>query len=85
VAVAEPPRATNEASKEDDMDIVIAAEKPTIADLLSEHLHCRVTARDISVTPNPEETGSFLIRWRLNRYLLSPDGRLALRAIRVDA
>ena len=67
------------------MDIVIAAEKPTIADLLSEHLHCPVTARDISVTPNPEETGSFLIRWRLNRYLLSPDGRLALRAIRVDA
>ena len=67
------------------MEIVIAAEKPTIAGLLSEHLHCTVTARDISVTPNPEETGSFLIRWRLNRYLLSPDGRLALRAIRVDA
>jgi hypothetical protein len=70
--------------KEDDMDIVIAAEKPTIADLLSEHLRCRVNARDISVRPNPEETGSFLINWRLNRYLLSPDGRLALRAIRVD-
>jgi hypothetical protein len=70
--------------KEDDMDIVIAAEKPTIAGLLSEHLRCRVNAQDISVRPNPEETGSFLINWRLNRYLLSPDGRLALHAIRVD-
>lgn len=66
------------------MNIVIAAEKPSIADLLSQHLHCRVGAEDISVRPNPEETGSFLVRWRLNRYLLSPDGRLALRAIRVD-
>lgn len=66
------------------MDIVIAAEKPSIAELLSEHLRCPVNAQDISVRPNPEETGSFLIRWRLNRYLLSPDGRLALRAIRVD-
>lgn len=66
------------------MDIVIAAEKPSIADLLSERLHCPVTAQDISVRPNPEETGSFLIRWRLNRYLLSPDGRLALRAVRED-
>ena len=66
------------------MDIVIAAEKPTIADLLSERLRCPVNVQDISVRPNPEETGSFLIRWRLNRYLLSPDGRLALRAIRGD-
>lgn len=66
------------------MDIVIAAEKPTIADLLSEHLRCPVHANDITVRPNPRETGSFLIKWRLNRYLLSPDGRLALRAIRVD-
>ena len=61
------------------MDIVIAAEKTTIAELLSEHLCWPVNAQDISVRPNPEETGSFLIRWRLNRYLLSPDGRLALR------
>jgi hypothetical protein len=42
------------------MDIVIAAEKPTIADLLSKHLRCRVNAQDINVRPNPEETGSFL-------------------------
>lgn len=66
------------------MNIVLAAETPTIADLLSNHLHCPVSAQDISVRPNPEETGSFLIRWRLNRYLLSPDGRVALRAIRAE-
>lgn len=69
-------------NKEDDMDIVLAAERPTIADLLSQHLCCPVNAKDISVTPNPGKIGSFLIRWRLNRYLLSPDGRLALLAIR---
>jgi hypothetical protein len=59
------------------MNIVLAAERPTIADLLSRRLRCPVNAQDINVRPNPEETGSFLIRWRLNRYLLSPDGRLA--------
>lgn len=67
------------------MDIVIAAEKPSIAGLLSQHLHCPVDPQDIRVAPNPEETGSFLVNWRLNRYLLSPDGRLALRAIRADS
>lgn len=66
------------------MDIVIAAEKPSIAGLLSRHLRCPVAPQDIRVKPNPDETGSFLVNWRLNRYLLSPDGRLALRAIRAD-
>jgi hypothetical protein len=65
-------------------NIVIAAEKPSIAGLLSQHLHCAVDPQDIRVRPNPEETGSFLVNWRLNRYLLSPDGRLALRAVRTD-
>ena len=64
------------------MEIVLAAETPTIARLLSDRLDCPVDEQEISVKPNPEETGSFLVRWRLNRYLLSPDGRLALRAIR---
>ena len=64
------------------MDIVIAAEKPTIAGLLSEHLACPVDPRDLRVRENPQETGSFLINWRLNRYVLSPNGHLALRAIR---
>ncbi|MEX2497232.1 MAG: hypothetical protein WD448_14145 [Woeseia sp.] len=67
------------------MDIVLAAEKPAIAELLSDHLDCAVAAEDINVRPNPNETGSFLIHWRLNRYLLSPDGRLALRAIRAES
>lgn len=66
------------------MDIVIAAERPSIAGLLSQHLRCPVNPQDIRVKANPEETGSFLVNWRLNRYLLSPDGRLALRAIRSD-
>lgn len=66
------------------MDIVLAAETPSIANLLSERLQCPIEAQDIKVRPNPDETGSFLIRWRLNRYLLSPDGRLALRAIRAE-
>lgn len=66
------------------MDIVLAAERPTIADLLSQRLRCPVDPDDISVRPNPDETGSFLIRWRLNRYLLSPGGRLALRGIRTE-
>ena len=66
------------------MDIVLAAETPSIANLLSERLQCPIDAGDISVRPNPDETGSFLVRWRLNRYLLSPDGRLALRAIRAE-
>ena len=61
------------------MDIVLAAETPSIANLLSERLQCPINAGDISVRPNPDETGSFLIR-----YLLSPDGRLALRAIRAE-
>lgn len=66
------------------MEIVLAAEKSTIAGLLSDRLHCPVDAQELSVRPNPEETGSFLVRWRLNRYLLSPDGRLALRAVRTE-
>ncbi len=64
------------------MDIVIAAEKPSIAETLSEHLSRRVSPREIEVYENPDETGSFFVKWQLNRYVLSPDGRLALRGIR---
>jgi hypothetical protein len=64
------------------MDIVIAAEKPSIAGLLSKHLQLRVQPQEIKVHANPDETGSFLINWRLNRYVMSPDGTLALRCIR---
>lgn len=58
------------------MDIVYAAEKPSIAGLLSDHVQHRVEARDIEVSANPDETGSFLVRWRLGDYVLSPSGEL---------
>lgn len=64
------------------MDIVIAAEKPSIAGILSKHLQLPVRPQEIRVHANPDETGSFLINWRLNRYVLSPDGQVMLRAIR---
>lgn len=64
------------------MDIVIAAEKPSIAALLSDYLKHRVAPQEIKVHANPDETGSFLINWRLNRYVMSPDGQVALRCIR---
>ncbi len=59
------------------MNIVYAAEKPSIAGILSEHLNHRVQPREIEVCDNPEETGSFLIQWHLHRFVLSPDGQLA--------
>ena len=58
------------------MDIVIAAEKPSIAKLLSEHTHRRVTAEEIEVRENPGETGSFYIGWQFEHFVLSPDGTI---------
>ena len=60
------------------MDIIYAAEKPSIAETLSDHLEHRVSPREIEVHENPDETGSFFIKWQLNRYVLLPDGRLLL-------
>ena len=65
------------------MDIVYAAEKPSIAKLLSEHMRRCVRPEEIKVTENPDETGSFYIGFNLHHYVLSPDGviesdRLAL-------
>ena len=48
------------------MDIVIAAEKPSIARLFSEHLKRRITPRQIRVRENPDETGSFYIGFELD-------------------
>jgi len=59
------------------MDIVYAAEKPSIAKLLAEHISRDVEPDEIKVTENPNETGSFYIGWRLKRYVLSPSGAIA--------
>ena len=59
------------------MNIVYAAEKPSIAKVLSLHVRRAVAPNDISVTANPDETGSFFIRWQLDRYILAPNGDVA--------
>jgi len=56
------------------MNIVYAAEKPSIADLLSDRLCNRVKPQEIEMHENPDETGSFLVRWRLKDYVVSPSG-----------
>jgi hypothetical protein len=59
------------------MDVIYAAEKRTIAELLENHVNENVRPEDINVTENPSETGSFYIGWRLRRYVLSPAGEIA--------
>jgi hypothetical protein len=59
------------------MNIVYAAEKPSIATILSKHVKRRIAPTDINVTANPDETGSFFIRWQFDRYVLSPNGDVA--------
>ncbi len=58
------------------MDIVYAAEKPSIAKLLSIHTKRLVRPQDIQVTENPDETGSFFIGFQFNQYVLSPNGEI---------
>lgn len=60
------------------MDIVYAAEKPSIAKLFSEHLKRRVAPEEIRVSENPDETGSFFVGFDLDHYRLSPNGEIAL-------
>ncbi len=59
------------------MDIVYAAEKPSIAKLLSDHMQRRVAPEEIEISENPDETGSFCIDLNLERYVLSPNGDIA--------
>jgi len=59
------------------MDIVYAAEKFSIADVLSSRLRDQVTPQEIDVQENPDETGSFLVTWRLGNYIVSPNGDVA--------
>ena len=58
------------------MDIVYAAEKPSIATLLSKHVKRRVSPDEIRVSENPDETGSFFIGFDLEHYVLSPSGEI---------
>ena len=58
------------------MDIVYAAEKPSIAKLLGEHMKRRVMPEEINVSENPDETGSFYIGFQLDQYKMSPDGKI---------
>ena len=59
------------------MNIVYAAELPSIASLLSEYTHLPVRPDDIRVSENPDQTGSFYVGWDVNRYVVSPDGRVS--------
>jgi hypothetical protein len=60
------------------MNIIYAAEKPSIAKLLSNHMRRRVEPDEIEVTENPDETGSFCIGWQFENYVLSPSGEIVL-------
>lgn len=63
------------------MDIVYAAEKPSIARLLSERIQRHIDPEEIKVTENPDETGSFFIGLDFNRYVMSPGGDIALDSL----
>jgi hypothetical protein len=63
------------------MNIVYAAEKPSIATLLSARIKRDIDPEEISVSENPNETGSFYIGWRFNRYIMSPAGQIALDSL----
>lgn len=58
------------------MDIVYAAEKPSIASVLSDHVSRELGEQDIEVTHNPDETGSFLIQWNFHKFVMSPNGEV---------
>jgi hypothetical protein len=58
------------------MDIIYAAEKPSIASLFSDYMQRQVRAEEIRVSENPDETGSFYIGFDLENYVLSPDGTI---------
>ena len=63
-------------SQENGMNIIYAAEKPSIAGILSDFLEQPVNLEDVDVADNPDQTGSFLVSWRFKRFVLSPDGEL---------
>ncbi|MDH3420650.1 MAG: hypothetical protein OEQ25_12120 [Gammaproteobacteria bacterium] len=58
------------------MDIIYAAERPSIANLIGDYVKQNVTPDEIEVTANPNETGSFYVGWQQERYVLSPSGQI---------
>ena len=54
------------------MDIIYAAEKPSIAKLFSQRIKRLVPVDDLMITENPDETGCFYIGFQLDRYVMSP-------------
>jgi hypothetical protein len=58
------------------MEIVIAAEKPSIAKLLSEYMRRSVSPEEIRISENPDETGSFYIGLDLDHFILLPNGEI---------
>jgi hypothetical protein len=64
------------------MNIIIAAEKPSIATLLSDYVKRPVNPDDIEVSENPNETGSFFVGFNLERYVMSPSGEIHSTRIR---
>lgn len=58
------------------MDIVIAAEKTSIAKLLGDHIHRDISPEEIELAENPDETGSFFIGLDFDHYRLTPDGEI---------
>lgn len=72
------------------MNIVIAAEKSSIATLLSDFVKRQVNPEEIKISENPDETGSFFVGLGFERYIVSPNGevhadRLKLRPVAPDA
>ncbi len=65
------------------MNIVIAAEKSSIATLLSDFVKRSVNPDEIKVTENPDETGSFFVGLQCERFVLSPNGEIAADRLRL--
>ena len=65
------------------MNIVIAAEKSSIATLLSDFVKRRVNPDEIKITENPDETGSFFVGLQCERFILSPNGEIAADRLRL--
>lgn len=65
------------------MNIVIAAEKSSIATLLSDFVKRHVNPDEIKVTENPDETGSFFVGLQCERFVLSPNGEIAADRLRL--